>query len=634
MGSALPGAASRCDSGVVVDSADVTARLGALEAALARERRIADALREVGNALGTTLELDDLLELILGKVTELLEADRATLYLLDDANNELVSRIVVGQNVRSIRLKVGHGVAGKVAQTGKPFRLRDAYQEPSFERQWDALTGYRTTSMLAAPLKNHLGRTIGVIQVLNKMEAEEFTPEDEALVSALSTQAAVAIDNSRLFLSLIQKNKQLLDATEQLARKLKDLELLFELERGTARATDIDGLLLRVMSLVTEACDAQGAATQLIEEESGDQVLYVYDPAAATGLSRVGVKAGDGLLGVAMADDAPVLIEDAGKHPRYSALVEGKYPFEFSSVLAMALEGDGQSMGAVGLFKGQESRFSDEDVSLLRLVAANAATAVRLHRASRAREVSERLTTIGRLLSQVIHDFKTPMTVISGYVQLMVDTSTVEKRGEYAEEVLKQFDTLSAMQREVLEFARGERSIFIRKVYLKKFFADVTRQLTHEVDGRAVELEVNVDSKIVARFDEARLARAIFNLARNAVEAMADSGGRLTISGEMDGTDLVIRVADTGPGIPEAITSSLFQTFVTANKKGGTGLGLAIVKKIVDEHDGTVEVTSTPNGATFTLRLPQRATGAAAKAPAGKAAKTKRGRPASEKSTE
>ncbi|HMR78866.1 MAG TPA: GAF domain-containing protein, partial [Polyangiaceae bacterium] len=228
----------------MVDSADVTARLGALEAALARERRIADALREVGNALGTTLELDDLLELILGKVTELLEADRATLYLLDDANNELVSRIVVGQNVRSIRLKVGHGVAGKVAQTGKPFRLRDAYQEPSFERQWDALTGYRTTSMLAAPLKNHLGRTIGVIQVLNKMEAEEFTPEDEALVSALSTQAAVAIDNSRLFLSLIQKNKQLLDATEQLARKLKDLELLFELERATARATDIDGLLL------------------------------------------------------------------------------------------------------------------------------------------------------------------------------------------------------------------------------------------------------------------------------------------------------------------------------------------------------------------------------------------------------
>jgi signal transduction histidine kinase len=564
-----------------------------------------------------------------------LEADRATLYLLDDAKNELVSRIVVGQDVRSIRLKVGHGIAGKVAQSGKPIRIQDAYQAPGFERQWDALTGYRTTSMLVAPLKNHLGRTIGVIQVLNKMRSEDFTPEDEALVSALSTQAAVAIDNSRLFLSLIQKNKQLLDATEQLARKLKDLELLFELERATARATDIEGLLLRVMSLVTEACAAQGAATQLVEEETGDQVLYVYDPAAPAGLTRVGIKAGDGLLGIAMDDDAPVLIEDASTHVRYSALVEGTFPFEFSSVLAMALEGDGQGMGAIGLFKAQESRFSAEDVSLLLLVAANASTAVRLHRASRAREVSERLTTIGRLLSQVIHDFKTPMTVISGYVQLMVDTDGVEKRGEYAEEVLKQFDTLSAMQREVLEFARGERSVFIRKVYLKKFFADVTRQLTHELDGRAVELEVNVDSKIVARFDEARLARAIFNLARNAVEAMAESGGRLTISAEMDGADLVVQVADTGPGIPDVITTSLFQSFVTANKKGGTGLGLAIVKKIVDEHDGTVEVASTPNGATFTLRLPQAKPNAATKAPVEKrAAKAKRGRAPSEKSTE
>ena len=108
-----------------------------LEAALAREERISRALREVGNALGTTLDLDDLLELILGKVTELLEADRATLYLLDEGRGELLSRIVVGQQVRSIRLKVGHGIAGSVAQTGKPIRVKDAYTDKRFEPEWD-----------------------------------------------------------------------------------------------------------------------------------------------------------------------------------------------------------------------------------------------------------------------------------------------------------------------------------------------------------------------------------------------------------------------------------------------------------------------------------------------------------------
>jgi hypothetical protein len=103
-----------------------------LELALARERRFSRALREVGNALGATLDLDDLLELILHKLTDLVEADRATLYLLDDKNKELVSRVVTGENVKSIRMKVGHGIAGRVAQTGRPIRVVDAYKDARF----------------------------------------------------------------------------------------------------------------------------------------------------------------------------------------------------------------------------------------------------------------------------------------------------------------------------------------------------------------------------------------------------------------------------------------------------------------------------------------------------------------------
>jgi GAF domain-containing protein len=152
--------------------------------------------------------------------------------LLDQAKGELVSRIVIGEQVRSIRVRVGHGIAGTVAKTGKAIRLRDAYTDPRFEPEWDLFTGYRTRSMLAAPLKNHMGRTIGVIQVLNKTVGEEFTAEDEAILSALSTQAAVAIDNSRLFLSLIQKNHQLLSTKEKLERRVADLQLLNELERA------------------------------------------------------------------------------------------------------------------------------------------------------------------------------------------------------------------------------------------------------------------------------------------------------------------------------------------------------------------------------------------------------------------
>jgi signal transduction histidine kinase len=170
---------------------------------------------------------------------------------------------------------------------------------------------------------------------------------------------------------------------------------------------------------------------------------------------------------------------------------------------------------------------------------------------------------------------------------------------------LKQFDLLSAMQREVLEFARGERSILVRKVYLTKFFEDIEKQLRSELDGSNVELNFQLEDRGVARFDESKLTRVLHNLARNAVEAMGARGGKLTVRVSREGTDLVVSVSDTGRGIPKDIEDKLFQSFVTSGKRGGTGLGLAIVKKIVDEHAGSILVKSTPQGATFTVRLPQ-----------------------------
>ncbi len=598
-----------------------------LATALRHEQRVSQALREVGIALGTTFDLDELLELILGKLTELVQADRATLYLLDEANNELVSRLVVGEQVRSIRMKVGHGIAGMVAATGRALRVKDAYSDPRFERDWDVLTGYRTSSILAAPLKNHVGRTIGVIQILNKLGADEFTTEDEAILSALSTQAAVAIDNSRLFLSLIQKNKQLLDTKGELERRLRDLSLLFELERATGRATTLEDLARALLSLSAKSTEARGAALLVAEEESGDLVQYVYDSGAPEGLLRVGVKAGEGLLAAAMSRGEVLYVEPGVKSPYWHERVEGSLGFAVEAALVLPLEGETAPLGAIALLGTTGSRsFSAEDESLMQLVGANASTALRLFFASQARERGERLTSIGRLLSQVIHDFKTPMTVISGYVQLMADAADTKQRHEYSEEVLKQFDALTSMQREVLEFARGERTLFVRRVYLHKFFGDLRRQLELELQDKPIELALSVDTKVVARFDEARVARAVHNLARNAIEAMHETGGVLTLGGKLDGKDLLIAVSDTGPGIPPAIEHRLFQSFVTMGKEGGTGLGLAIVKKIVEEHGGSVSVKSSPRGATFELRLPQPELNQS-KPPARKGSKTQRSTP-------
>ncbi len=591
-------------------SSALNERIEALETALARESRIATALREVGLALGTTLDLDQLLELILGKLTDALEADRATLYFLDDAHDELVSRIVQGREVQSIRLKVGQGIAGHVAKTGKSLHVRDPYQDNRFNPEWDLVTGYRTKSILAAPMKNHLGRTIGVIQVLNKKRGD-FTETDSIILAALATQAAISIDNSRLFLSVTQKNMQLLDTKEQLEHRVRDLKLLFDLESAMGRATSMDELFNAVLHEAMRVCEARAAAVML-REETGLLTLHVRETKHLK-LRRYTMKEGQGLIGWAMKHNEVLMTNEAEDDPRRDATLDGHVGFDCEAALAVPIEGDGgesaRPLGAIALYNKKDRPFTEEDRALLVLITANASTAVRLQMAREAREREERLTTIGRLLSGVIHDLKNPLTVISGYVQLMQQAETREQRDEHAELILKQFDHISTMQREVLEFARGEKSVLVRKVYLQKFWSEVKTQLEALLARYDVELVVDVQDKGTARFDEGRITRAVHNLARNAAEAMGERGGKFTVRvmREKDADDhaLVMTFSDNGPGIPKDIEHRLFQSFVTSGKKGGTGLGLAIVKKIVEEHGGEITVHSTSKGATFKVRLPQ-----------------------------
>jgi signal transduction histidine kinase/putative methionine-R-sulfoxide reductase with GAF domain len=587
-------------------------RVAVLEEALAREVRISSALREVGLALGTTLDLDKVLELILDKITIALEADRATLYLLDEQKDELVSRIVQGAEVRPIRMKNGHGIAGNVAKSGTLMVVRDAYKDPRFSPEWDMLSGYRTRSILAAPLKNHLGKTIGVVQVLNKKHGE-FTTDDAEILAVLSTQAAISIDNSRLFLETVQKNAQLVATKVQLEHRVRDLKLLFSLESAMARAASLDELFIAVLGEAMRSTGARAAAVALRDAGDGTVSLYLVDDKHKR-LRRFPLREGQGLIGHSMRQNEVVISAEAPKDSRTDPELDAHVGFHCSTALAAPLVGeDRDSMGAIALYnKRDKAGFNDEDRSLLLLVAANASTAIRLQMSREQREREERLSTIGRLLSGVIHDMRTPLTVISGYVQLMQAADVREKRDEYAESVLRQFDHIAAMQREVLDFARGEQNVLVRKVYLETFFKDVKEQLVTQLARFGIELVIELQDKGTARFDEGKILRVVHNLTRNAQEAMAGKGGRFTIKvrrekdKKSEAEDLVLTFSDTGPGIPKEIEHRLFQSFVTSGKTGGTGLGLAIVKKIADEHGGTVTVHSSKRGATFELRLPQR----------------------------
>jgi len=580
-------------------------KIADLELSLARERRANAALRDVAQALGSPLELDNLLELVLTRTAELLEAERATAYLIDDASGDLVSRIVVGEKIETIRLVVGEGIAGSVVKSGRSIRVKDAYKDKRFDRSWDGQTGYRTRSILAVPMKNHLGRTIGVLQVLNKCDAGEFSVDDEALLLSLATQAAISIDNAKLFLSVVQKNVQLRETQDLLERKVEEFKLMFDLESAMARAGTEQELADAVLRETVRATRVNAGAMLVVSPTDESRSLFTVREGVA-GLSVRTMISPSAQSAIARAmSEGPLVVQEAQTQGR--KLPDGRdLGFDVSSALAVPMTTeDGSLMGALALYDRKNGlALSADDTGLARLVAVNASTALSLLRARQSREMTERLSTIGRLLSGVLHDLKTPMTVIAGYVQLLSMTEDPKQREEYSELVLKQFDHITAMQREVLAFARGERSLLVSRVYLSRFFEDLQTQIERELHGRPVRLVMNIGDRGTARFDEGKLTRAIHNLVRNAIEAMGEKGGTIGIEVRREENDVVVSVSDSGPGIPKEIEASLFQSFVS-RKAGGTGLGLAIVKKVVEEHGGSISVASSGKGATFTLRLPQ-----------------------------
>jgi signal transduction histidine kinase len=575
-----------------------------LEAKLRREQEKFRSIQQIARAVGSTLNLDDLLHLIVGKITELMEADRSTLYVMDESKTELWTRVLQADEIREIRLKIGEGIAGWVAKTGRVVNIEDAYQDDRFHPQVDLRSGYRTRSILCMPLRDNLGSIIGVVQVLNK-KGGPFTEEDVELLGALASQASIAIENSQLYLSVVRKNVQLLETQEKLERRMRELDLLFEVEQQTSAAVSLDQLLDALLARTTELIGAEAASLVLKDPKAARLVFASAVGEMGEAIKQVTVGLGEGIAGWVAQHGEPLLVNDPAHDPRHHRVLAERIGFRPRNIVCVPLVGDEGILGAVELLnKVGRDQFDDGDLRLLTLVAGRISHAIELARSKDVQIKQSHLASIGQMLSGLLHDLKTPMTIISGYAQLMAQSNDATVRQEYVDQILKQFDLMAAMTREVLAFARGESNILVRKVYLHKFMEEMREHLQHEFAGKNIELVMDLRYRGVAYLDENKFRRVFHNIARNAAQAMPDGGTYTIVVDAIDGK-LVFAFRDTGIGIPEELEGRVFQAFATAGKKEGTGLGLAIVQKIVHEHDGEIFYESWKGqGTVFTIQLP------------------------------
>jgi len=172
-----------------------------------RQARNLKALLGVAKALASEIKLDNLLQVIVAKAAEVMDAERATLFLYDKPRNELWSKTTQKLEINEIRVALGVGIAGTVAKTRALINIGDAYADPRFDSTFDKQTGYRTRSILCLPLIGNGDSLVGVIQVLNKRNRETFDEIDESLLAGLSDHITVALERGRLIEAYIEKER-------------------------------------------------------------------------------------------------------------------------------------------------------------------------------------------------------------------------------------------------------------------------------------------------------------------------------------------------------------------------------------------------------------------------------------------
>jgi putative nucleotidyltransferase with HDIG domain len=180
-----------------------------------------DLILDVTRRLMSITDLDALLRDMATVTTQLLDADRATIFIVDRERGEIWSRVALGTGGGEIRQAIGVGIAGTVAATGETINIADAYDDPRFNPEPDQRTGYRTKTLLTFPMTGQNGRVIGVFQVVNK-NGGAFTTDDEETLSSLGASAAVAVENAqllaeqrRLWTTLIETLAVTIDARDQ-----------------------------------------------------------------------------------------------------------------------------------------------------------------------------------------------------------------------------------------------------------------------------------------------------------------------------------------------------------------------------------------------------------------------------------
>lgn len=539
-----------------------------------------------------------ILRLALRDAVALFGADSGSVALINPETGLLEIEVAVGlgRRGRALRLPLSRGITGWVAAHGTCARVADVARDPRYVPARAGVRSEAAAPIFDRPAASPLRRVVVGVLNLDSNRPNAFGAGCEPRLRAVAGEIASLVRNIWRY-------------AETRARA-RDLDRLLAISRRIAGEDTREGVLARVVRGATSLLRASAAGVFELSEDGESLAWTAAHPARLRRRAPVRIPVEHSFLGVVALTRGASSVSDARRSDPFLTRCLARHR-ALGACLAAPFAASAHSRGTLAVFSVAGRRFSDRETELLRTLGAVAALS--LQRADLARRLlgvedtlrrGERLASIGLIAAEVAHEIRNPLTVIGLLARnLARDADEAPARARDAEVLIRKIDQLNRILERVLGLARGSEPDR-QPVALNAVVEDLALLLRHKLAEQKVRLTLRLSPRLpTVRADRSQIEQALLNLALNALHAMRD-GGRLFLTTGVAAAGTWIEVRDTGRGIPRARLKTLFDPLLGA-RETGSGLGMAIVRKIVQAHDGAIEVRSRPGrGARIRILFP------------------------------
>lgn len=524
----------------------LNARISDLEKKLAEKTLEAEALSEVGQAIGSMLAIDAMLQKVADIVTKVTGTDLCLIYLLDESGKELVLMGTSGSTqdaVGKIRLKVGEGITGWVAQQGRRVVInKEAWRDARF-KPIPRLSHDKYQSMLCVPLTGN-DEIVGVINVRTN-PPHEYTQVQISLLDSIARQVGGAIKNYNQY--------------RRLERQASRLSTLSEISRTITSDLYLEEILQLIVAMTAESMNFKICSIMLLDEEKKELVIKATQSKSRAYVKKPNVKLTESVAGRAVLEGRPITVRDVRKTPGYQypdiARQEG-----LCSLIALPLIVKREIIGVLNCYTSRPHEFTDEEISLCTALANQAAISIQ----------NAKLMVQQAVLQEMHHRVKNSLQTIASLLRLQLRVGKFDSPREALIQSISRIQSIATVH----ELLSSEN---LDDVSLKKLADSILSATAKGLlpDVKKFNISVQGDDFGLPSRQATYVALILNELIQNAVEhGLAGKYGReLTVNVTHDEDEVRLEVVNDGEPLPEDF-----------DIKRSRSLGLHIVESLVRDN--------------------------------------------------